>query len=180
MGYKILFSAFFLLIFMPMFTNICFYYCEKKVFFYFTIFKIKILSGYIEVNGKYIVVHLSNKKAILFNYTDILNKGKGYKSIKLFEIYDIFSVLELNYLSNIAYIQGGQIYLLLNNVLRIVGKIKKPFMVIRNDLIVNKNDTNIKFLFDVKILFNIFVILTLIISKLMEKIDGNKKQRVNW
>ncbi len=168
------------ILFCPIFVrfDLLFDKTMKKLFVgtYFYGF-IKALSGYFTLEGKYVALHISKKKVVLLEPLEILNKGKSYKTLKSFEIFSVKTAFEVGDLpSNLTlYLLSG--YKVLTENLAPYYISKKYFAKTKNDIIINENVNIVRFIICIKVAFNVYVIITMLIKKLMENIVNAKKHK---
>ena len=150
----------------------------KKLFIscYFFGF-IKILSGYFTLEEQYIALHLSEKKAVLLEPYDVFKKGKSYKAFKGFEIYSVKFCLETGENISEMMVKILVSYKLIADYLFSYYLYKKNFATTRNEIIINEQTDIVRLISSIKAIFNIHVIITMIIKKIMEKISNAKKRK---
>jgi hypothetical protein len=170
----------FLLFFCPIFVRIDLLFDKKmKKLFIGTYFYgfIKALSGYFTLEGKFVALHISKKKVILLEPLDILNKGKSYKALKSFEIFSIKSVIEIGCNPSDFILNLLIFYKVISENLGYYYTQRKYFAITKNDIIINENIDITRFVVCFKVAFNFYVIVTMVIKKLMEKISNAKKHK---
>ncbi len=168
------------IIFCPIFVRFDFLFDKtmKKLFIgtYFYGF-IKAISGYFTFEGKYVALHVSRKKVILLEPLEILNKGKSYKALKSFEIYSVKTAFEIGEVNNEFILYLLVAYKVLTENLAPYYISRKYFADTVNDVIINENVNIVRIVACFKVAFNIYVIITMLIKKLMENIANAKKHK---
>ena len=134
------------------------------------------MGGYVHLFDDGIVIHISNKKAILIMYKNLFSYRKSIKPIKDYHIKVFESVLEIGAKDlfrsfNLAFLLG-----FINNSVGQIINVKKGHVKILNNFnIVEENRFNAYI--KIGIMLNNFMLLASLIKIMIGKlINGRKKQ----
>lgn len=179
-------SLFFLF---PIFLNVDAYtdLNENKVFFSLHIFKfIKIIGGYIVVQSKGLVFHISEKKALFLNYENMQNERKKFEITAGFQLYTLRTSLELG---DEQFPAAGLYTALFSQLLSQVFypwiTFRKRFINLKNGTLLLHGGNSVKATVHVVTVFNqltigiaLFKIILEAIINLWQKMKSTKQSRV--
>lgn len=163
----------FIIFIFPLFLSISFYfnYSYKKLFFTIKIFGLRILNGFIKLDKEGIVIHYTNKKAIMFIYKHILDIKKHFKPLKDYHFIKFALIFDIGHKENL--IQTLSISFLLNYLYKIMEWFfanSKPYLKINNKINTYENKNILNITHNSTIIFNSLMIFISLIKILMEKI----------
>lgn len=159
-----------IIIIAPFFINFEFVFNSKfkKGFFLISIFNIKIFCGYATISKNGIFFHISDKKAIYFDYKKLIsNKNKKIKDLSLIELRSKIQITNPDIIKKYIFITSIKniIDLIIFNI-----KAKKNYLKIKNDIDLIEGDKNIKIYIKFKLLLNNLATILYLTKKLGEKI----------
>ncbi len=164
----------FIVLIFPIFlnVNIVFNFKYKKVFFALKIFGIiKILSGYIEISKNDVLIHISDKKAILIEFIDLDGVKKSFKPFMDYHFISLRTLTELGDNENriipffstfiLNYIESILKWLLIN---------RKPYVNFNNYYNIYESEDKKAFFGKALITLNFLMIIISVIKILVEKL----------
>ncbi len=157
----------------PLFLNIrlAFNYHHKKVYFCLNIFGfIKIISGYVQLSKNYLLIHISDTKAIIFELIDFDGFKKSFKPFMDYHFTILTTKTEVGSKENL--ITPISIVFVSNYIESIIKWFltnKKPYIKFNNYFNVYENTNKFNIFAKNLITFNILMILLSVIKILWEK-----------
>ena len=150
---------------------------DKKIYFLIQLFGfIKILGGYITFDKVGIVLHLSDKKAVILFYSKLLNVKDKIKPLKDYHL------VKFNYVLDIGL--KNEIFLsvlfanFLNTLTNVLGQVivsKKPYFDCKSKINLIETFDRINLFINSAVLFNGVVLLGSIIKIMIGKIVYGRK-----
>lgn len=153
-------------------ANFVFLSENKKAYYTINLFKkVKLLSGYIELNALQIIIHLTENKAIIVPLSLFLDMGKKFKPLKDYHILNWKLKLEIGLKDNIfSVIVSTFILSYIENHLRWFLNNKKPYLKIDNNICVYEDENVFNVYLNACIVLNLLMIILSFIKIFLEKI----------
>lgn len=154
---------------LPFSVNTLFIFGDGKIYFgiYFFGF-LKIKSGYLSIKKQNVFLHLTDKTAIAFPISEIMQSKDSLEIFKLFEFSKIrYSVL-IDAVNGIGQFIALSFVNILNSAIFSVLKESKPLLDFRGDGIVAENKDSRLIFADTGMCFNLFMIIKEITKKLFK------------
>lgn len=157
--------------FLPVFVNTNFVvdFKTKKIYFTVSIFGlIDVLGGYMTVEDLNVFIHVSEKKALVFDAEKfIISKPKlfDFKAVELLSYRSLYKT-DIN-CTDVALSVCCALFAI-NNTLSPLIHHKKPFITIKNDILISETCQTAYF-GSATLMFNIFGVSVLLIKKIIEK-----------
>lgn len=149
------------IIIFPLYINVYFIFIldDKKAYFSINIFGfIKLLSGYIEVENKNLVVHLNKNKAVIYQITSYELMKKKFKPLRDYHILKFNSNIDIGIAESTM--SAVTICFILNYIEQFINWLifnRKPYVI-------NNNKFNI---YEGKDVFNAYISCTIVLNLLM-------------
>lgn len=180
MKYIIIVTFATLILLTPLRTSIKIFYSNQlnKTFFTINIFKfIKIKSGYISFIKDGIAIHLSEDKAVIIPYKNLINTKKVIKLYKDFHVNDLSVLVEIGAKDDLEKILTiSTIYnFIFNNITEII-KERKPYSSINSKINISIESNYFNLYIYGKIFINLITILINAIKIIMENIINAKRK----
>ncbi len=160
-------------------ANIIFNANEKKAYCEINLYRrIKIKSLYITFNKKDLIIHLSDKKAMIYPYKNFIqNKSflKFYKDVNIKELYVLAEIGKINDISTL--LTSTFIYNFIFNTILSTLKEIKPFIRAKSVTNITNQDNLFNLFANVQVYVNIIVIMINLIKIFMEKIINAKRKK---
>ncbi len=170
----ILAVSIFTLVIFPIFLNIKIVYNKEfnKIFYLLEIFGfIKILSGYGQLLFNKFVLHISDTKAILFEFVDLDGIKKSFKPFMDYHIVSLNTLTELgNENNDLTSLSSAFILNYFTSIIEWGIFNKKPYLNISNNFNVYCGQSKFAFYAKGLIIFNLLMIIISIFKILLEKV----------
>ena len=168
-------------LFSPQMITMFFYLdrSNKRLFYsikYFGILRIN--SGYITIDKKYFIIHYSDKSALAVKIKSVTSrKFKDIKTMSLFEFTEIKGTAEIGIKNDPDKFFFAAALNVVNSAAYGIVKTKKPFINMKNNIVLNENSEDDRIFLKISAIFNIFVILGIFTTKLWGKIVYGKRKK---
>ena len=168
-----LFIIIFTLLIFPIFLNIDVYYRKdiKKVFFNICIYKrLKVFGGYISIIKDGLLIHYTNKKALLISFKSIFGIKNKVKPLKDYHFININSLIESDYSDNqLNTTVLAFVYVWHNQLIgRILAELK-PYLKYKNEIELYEYKKETCLYLETTTIFNLLMIIISLIKMLVEK-----------
>ena len=164
----------YLIIIFPIFLSVnCSYLDESKtVYFKFKLFKIKIFVGTIRVLCQGVLLEISKKRTVIIPFNKLVNVRKKVEPLKDYHFIKFTSNIEIGNQDNplSAIVIAHNVNTFFNYLHGYVSCIK-PYVKIENSVKVHTDRDELKFKFDLTIIFNLLMIVLSLIKILVGKLN---------
>jgi len=141
---------------------------------------IKIIRGYVEFLNDGICVHLTKKKAVIIKYNSLLNVKKNIEPLKDYHIISLKAYFEAGIKDKILLpFEISFLYSYFLSFLRWFMSNKKPYFNLDSRLILRENESHYKAFFEIRIIFNLLMVILSLLKILVEKIIYARKRKQN-
>jgi len=143
-------------------------YKLKKLYFCITVFGARVIGGYCTANGLTVNIHLSDKKVILFDVKEYVKKRKGLITLEGIQLYNFSLQTRCNF-ANFNLVNLLLAFCVINNELAPVICYRRPYVKLKNDLVLVKEECFATVL-KASVFLNIFTVTNLLIKSLIKRV----------